>query len=506
LHRLSEGRYISWSESEGGDVTKKTNNLNFLINLLDKDFFACYKLKSFNAKEVGDLHIMSFLLKTILKEKKEDGMKKLVIVALALFLALPVLSHAGSATSRWDLTIGGYVYMQAGWVDQDVGSGYKNAQRRTGVRENQRNENGNMFAHAEFRPNFIIRGPDAWGAKTWARAEFDFAGQAGEPFGQAVLRHAYMQFDWANDSILIGNTSYGWMDLGVGPPPGFSTLAALPSAFPPSRAPQIRYTHRFGKSISTSFGVEYPGEGTWMSINNDTTNEYTRSKWPNFYGVFKYMSDVCGTIGPNKLTFAMSGVYGRKSMLRTTANTARGTLYDLKQEDGWAAQANLQIPIIPERNQNKAGALLWWGKVQAGQGLSRYNPQTFAATFNPSIYAAVPGFQDDLSTPKGYAVETGFMVYVHDQVYFTGAYNDQKAQVSNRWRSTAANFDSVVRTQMYNFGLMYTPNPAVTLGVEYTRVISGYAAPGYLAGAGNTYAFKKHGTVNALRFGAYYFF
>jgi hypothetical protein len=42
-------------KTKRGDVSKGTNNLNFLINLLDKDFFACYKLKSFNTKEVGDL-------------------------------------------------------------------------------------------------------------------------------------------------------------------------------------------------------------------------------------------------------------------------------------------------------------------------------------------------------------------------------------------------------------------------------------------------------------------
>ena len=34
-------------------------------------------------------------------------MKKIVVVMLALTLAIPAVSFAGSATSRWDLTIGG---------------------------------------------------------------------------------------------------------------------------------------------------------------------------------------------------------------------------------------------------------------------------------------------------------------------------------------------------------------------------------------------------------------
>ena len=36
-------------------------------------------------------------------------MKKLVIVAIAVFLAMPVLSHAGPVNNKWDMTIGGFV-------------------------------------------------------------------------------------------------------------------------------------------------------------------------------------------------------------------------------------------------------------------------------------------------------------------------------------------------------------------------------------------------------------
>ena len=52
------------------------------------------------------------------KTKKEEGMKKIVVVMLALFLAIPAISYAGSATSRWDLTIGGVVKFDVGWTDQ----------------------------------------------------------------------------------------------------------------------------------------------------------------------------------------------------------------------------------------------------------------------------------------------------------------------------------------------------------------------------------------------------
>ncbi len=36
-------------------------------------------------------------------------MKKLVLVMLALFLVIPAISNAGSMTSRYDVTFGGFV-------------------------------------------------------------------------------------------------------------------------------------------------------------------------------------------------------------------------------------------------------------------------------------------------------------------------------------------------------------------------------------------------------------
>jgi hypothetical protein len=84
------------------------------------------------------------------------------------------------------------------------------------------------------------------------------------------------------------------------------------------------------------------------------------------------------------------------------------------------------------------------------------------------------------------------------------SYTDQVAQVSNRFRVN--NMNTAIRNTLYNLSLVYDPNPAVRLGVEYTRLVTGYAAPGYIAGGGNTYAYKKHGTMNQLRFSAQYVF
>jgi hypothetical protein len=492
------------SEGKRSGPGEGINNLNFLIILLDKGFPPCYKLKSFNAKEVGDLHIMSFLLKTILKEKKEDGMKKLVIVAIAVLLAMPVLSHAAAVNNKWDMTIGGFIWTAMGIADQELGSGFKSANRRTGVYENPTDENSNFIAEGDVRLNFIVRGPDAMGAKTMGRAEFDFIGaNRNESSGTARLRHAYLQFDWAKDSILFGQTSYGWQDIMVGPPPGVGTLSALPGGFfVVSRDPQIRWTHKWVKDFRTFFGVEYPGLNTWYGatgLNGATTDQYTRSTWPNLYAAAIYQSDLCGRIGMNNMIAGVSGVYGRQSIQRA-ANTFGRRAVSNKQADGWAAQAFFQIPIIPEKNQNKAGALLVYANFGAGQGLSGYSAGTFKATTlrpRPNIDT------DNYETPLGVAWQAGMMIYLTDSIYLAPYATDQMSKVSSRWRNNNFGSPAPIRTSMYSLALMYAPNPAVTIGLEYFRTFNKFNTPGYV---GNVQAYKNYGVANAVRIGALYYF
>jgi hypothetical protein len=63
-----------------------------------------------------------------------------------LFLALPAISLAGSATSRWDLAIGGYVKLDMGYADQGVGADYSTAQRGSyNGNQNIDDEYGNFY-------------------------------------------------------------------------------------------------------------------------------------------------------------------------------------------------------------------------------------------------------------------------------------------------------------------------------------------------------------------------
>ena len=117
-------------------------------------------------------------------------MKKFVILFVAVMLALPAMSYAGSATSRWDLTIGGMVKIDIGYVDQSVNQDYITAERQaadvlvrnptTGAltpltNTSSRDKYGALsWGAGETRLNFLVKGPDTWGAKTSAFVEFDF--------------------------------------------------------------------------------------------------------------------------------------------------------------------------------------------------------------------------------------------------------------------------------------------------------------------------------------------
>jgi hypothetical protein len=434
---------------------------------------------------------MHFLMNKALKQKKEVGMKKLVIVALAVFLALPVLSHAGSATSKWDLTIGGFVGTYVQWSDQndsEWGAG-SFASRRTGTRENVTDEISNFGMNIDPRLGFLVKGPDTWGAKTSSYIEFDFAGIVAGTNGGARIRQSFMKFEWAKDSILIGNATTPYRTYGLSPTTASNggTIHALPGAFGGPRSAQLTWEHMWTKELATKFALVYPNQDGWRGAG--AADSYTQSLLPNIEGGVKWTSASCGVIGNKTLAFSMNGIYGRKKILRGPDATARAA-YSQKQEDGWYGQAAFAIPIIPERNQNKAGALLFFTEVSAGQGLVPVNGGMMAETY------LRPG--GDYATPRSVAYQAGFNVWFSNTVWMSALYNSVDRQFSNYYNRTYAAAATIKRNQLYNVALFYMPNPAVELCAEYSRLHTNYAI--------NAAGLKKFGTSNAVRLGAYYFF
>lgn len=117
------------------------------------------------------------------KTKKEEGMKKTLVIMLALFLAIPAISYAGSATSRWDMTIGGNIKFDMGWADQSGGNssdlwagGVPDRNTASGTSTAATKFGNQIWGAGETALNFFIKGPDAWGAHTHAFILGDFTG------------------------------------------------------------------------------------------------------------------------------------------------------------------------------------------------------------------------------------------------------------------------------------------------------------------------------------------
>ena len=189
-------------------------------------------------------------------------------------------------TSRWDVTIGGYIKADFGYTTQSQGADYRTALRGSyGAYDNQADEYGNFFSAAgETRLNFLIKGPDGWGAKTLGFIEGEFRGTTGgSNYGTFALRHAYMKMQWANDTLTIGHTWQKW-----GYIPTYSNILLgvnMLTAFQRgSRQPQIMWDHTFNKNFNMSFGIISPTNSLGTAGGANVVNSFTQSPYPFFEG------------------------------------------------------------------------------------------------------------------------------------------------------------------------------------------------------------------------------
>jgi hypothetical protein len=425
-------------------------------------------------------------------------MKKFVVIALALFLAVPAISFAGSATSRWDVTIGGYVKFDMGYMDQShQGADYSYAARESDTSENIADEYGNVFsAGGETRLNFLVQGPDGWGAKTSAFIEGEFRGTtSGDNYGAFALRHAWIKMQWANDTITIGQAWQRWGYL-----PTYSNVLLgvnMLTAFQRGgRQPQIMWDHKFNKNLGLALGIISPTNSLATSGGAQRVDGFSRSPYPFGQGELSYTSDACGKIGPWQMLFSVGGFYGKSKNIEnaadtdvTTSTTATSSRFDDDNVDSWGLALKGFIPIIPEKKGNKAGALSLSGQAFATQNPSWYIPTAFLA----GAYRRADGSYASPLLVGGWGQLTYFFT---DKLFVSGWYGNMRYKMSHRYQ--AANPNAIKAEQQYIVNLSYDVNPAMRLGVEYDRIDTRYA--------GASTGLEKDGTMNAFRVGAWYFF
>ncbi len=430
---------------------------------------------------------------SVVKIKKEERMKKLVIIALALLLAVPAVTFAGSATSRWDMTIGGYVKADWGWADQNrTMDDWHGSQRKgtPGLVERPDYEYGIMDARGfDSRLNFLVKGPDAWGAKTSAFVEFDFNTLTGG--GAARERHAFMKFDWAQSSLIIGQT---WVNYNLVPIPivlaGVNELGEAKN----NRMMQVQYKHMFGKNLSTSIAAIAPLNFGGSAKQGTDYNSATRSMTPYLSGAIDFSSDACGKIGTTKLAFGASGIFGYTKEVYANASP------DLTNSDhnvkAWGAAIYTTIPIIPERNNSKAGA---WGVAGGAQMFSNIADVLGpVAVGTVNAYARGPlGEKEVAPTYAAWWGTTNF--FFTDKVSLNAYYGSVRLTSPSRMFARSAAMTTPVTNDTYALNVAYDVSPAIRLVAEAQQVYTIWATDAGASGA-------DRGKMNVFRLGAWYFF
>ncbi|MDR2018596.1 MAG: hypothetical protein LBQ00_06975 [Syntrophobacterales bacterium] len=453
-------------------------------------------------------------------------MKKTVIVLLALFLALPAVSFAGSATSKWDMTIGGYVKFDMGWGSQAQGQDAYVAQRKGwGPFETAADQTGNFYMYGgETRLNFLVKGPDAWGAKTSAFIEGHFRGNetsnsaTAQNQGSFTLRHAYMQFDWANTKLLIGQT---WQKWGVLPTYAGTILEynGIGPFLKGSRQPLVRVEQNFAKNWNWALGVISSANTLGSDPGSTPTgvvNSYTKSQLPFFEGSIGWTTDKCGSIGPWQMLFNLEGFYGRQKMTYSFLDSLIGDTNLLrgdKDVNAYGIAFKGFIPIIPEKKGNKQGALSLSGVVFYAQNPGWFMGPATTQTYNYNPYGGYLGLYPAYHTPTTYGGWGQLSYWFTDKFYANGWFGYTRNNLSSYYGNGDGSFfgapvnaNAIQNTTQVILNLSYDVNAAIRFGIEGAYFNTRYAGyqmsnliPGVPVG-------QKDGTYYTVRVGAFYFF
>ena len=428
-------------------------------------------------------------------------MKRTTFLLLAMLLIIPAVSNAGSMTSRYDVTFGGFVKFDLGWTSQNANADAVNASRSSSAsRKVLADEYGNTFmSGAETRFNFLIKGPDLWGAKTSAFIEGDFRGTStGNQYGGFQLRHAFMKMNWDSAELMMGQNWQQW-----GMPYYVPTVSILDYAqyLKGIRTPQIAFRYFFTKEFNAMFGLTSATEWSQALPNRtrQSNDGFARSSWPGFQGEVAYWTDRCGKIGPHNLKFALGGYYGKDNSTSTTYLTAAGNDYRDDTLSSWAVAFRYSVPIVPEKAGNKSMSVLLNGNFWVGQNLNG------SGWLYDSNYASYQRPDGSYAAPTLFGLQANLSWWITNALQLNGNYGYLKHNASNYARNLVVNNYNM--TQSYGANLLWDANQAVRFGIQWVRNYTGYNGYGNpttgSVGTGNA---DRTGVADVYRFGAWYFF
>ena len=199
------------------------------------------------------------------------------------------------------------------------------------------------MAVIQSRINAKITGPEILGAKTSGLLEAEFMGNGESDTNGLRLRHAYVNLDWGNTSLLIGQT---WSPLFVAEvfPTTVGTNTGLPFK-PFARNPQVRLTHKTG---NWKLLAAIASERDYTSTGPDgASNKYLRNAGlPILQGQVHYY------LGEKKHVFGVSGEYKniKPSLMSSTGSKEDGDYQEWKNDEtisSWAMMGYFKLNFEP---------------------------------------------------------------------------------------------------------------------------------------------------------------
>lgn len=439
---------------------------------------------------------------------------RLLLCLLLSCLVFPVLADAGSVSSRYDVTFGGFVKYDLGWNSQNNNADVVVAARSSSdTRSVLADEYSNTFQTAgETRLNFLIKGPDLWGAKSSAFVEGEFRGTStGNGHGAFQLRHGFMTLKWDSAELMIGQNWQQWGMPYYGAWIGAGNYTQFLRGI---RTPQVALRYFFNKEFNAMFGItsaaEWSGTGTFPYVRQ-YNDDYARSNWPGFQGEIAFWSDRCGKIGSNNLKFGLGGYFGKqKKIYGTVAGTAAALPatstggYKDDMINAWIAAFRYSVPIIPQKQGSKAMALLLNGNFFIGQNVQANGWLGNSSNVSQGSYW---GANNEASAPTMFGLFTQASFWFTDKLSINGMYGYLKYNDSSWARGAAADATAQARRdlpnmiQQYGATLLWDASQAVRFGLEWTNIFTSYNGNGPSAPFAG-----RSGTLEQYRFAAWYFF
>jgi hypothetical protein len=178
--------------------------------------------------------------------------------------------------------------------------------------------------------------------------------------------------------------------------------------------------------------------------------------------------------------------------------------YDDKLETAWGTAFKAFIPIIPEKKGDKGGALSVSGVLFASQ-----NPSWYMGPLTQGAYNTGTAAYPDYKYPRVFGGWGQVTYFFTDKLFASGWYGQMKYNNSNAFKNGAygATNNVVTGETQYIVNLSYDVNPAMRLGLEWDYIYTEYANYGTpIPGSDGALYAGKDGKMNAVRFGAWYFF